>query len=359
MLTFLNSTVIEGNKALKRSIQIPAINYKDSSIFNHTSGSSSIIVRINYIRNYLSLRKGLIFNNLLKKKYKQKFPQSDYSRLLSEKGVLGIKVSQALKDDILSRFADNIKFVISKRQSYFDYERAVVQCIDMLCSIKERGHNYEYFNKLCLDSGIYDVIQSHKNLPMQLKFVALQINDSTDKGILSSCEDKNGNLPITKYMHIDSNIDTMKCLIYLNNTVSQGRGSFSYVVGSHKSESHHNLAARKACDVTNIESRKESSQINDFLSLPKIFQHKANFGNDLCEGHHNKEIKMLLENEIYIEEPLASGCIFNPDGIHRGGFFSEGGERIMLQFMFEPKKKPSLFKRLTNKFKRLGSTMFK
>ena len=222
----------------------------------------------------------------------------------------------------------------------------------MLCNINEKGVDYLYFNKLCSDLGIYDVIQSHKKMPMQLKFVALQINDSTDKGILSSCEDKEGNLPITKYMHIDSNIDSMKCLLYLNNSVRQGRGSFSYVVGSHKSESQHKLAARKACDVTNIESKKDDSQINIFSTLPKIFQHKANFGNDLYISHHDRDIDTLIANEVYVEEPIASGCIFNPDGIHRGGFFNEEGERIMLQFLFEPKKDPIFLIRLGGKIKR-------
>ena len=72
-------------------------------------------------------------------------------------------------------------------------------------------------------------------------------------------------------------------------------------------------------DVTNIESRKESARSMIFCAYLK-FSSTKQISAMISERHHNKEIKMLLENEIYIEEPLASGCIFNPDGIHRGGF---------------------------------------
>ena len=91
----------------------------------------------------------------------------------------------------------------------------------------------------------------------------------------------------------------MKCILYLNEGVRGGKGAFSYVLNSHKHESLHVFASRKANDVSNLESLRKSSIKRKFMNLPSIFRHKANFGNDLIDYEHQWINLLLLSNYTY------------------------------------------------------------
>ena len=60
---------------------------------------------------------------------------------------------------------------------------------------------------------------------MSLKFVNLQINESTDGGIKKYSTFLSGNVSDCYYMHIDSAVRNLKLIMYLND-VETARGAF-------------------------------------------------------------------------------------------------------------------------------------
>lgn len=317
---------------------IPEINYKKHPIYQQKGNKSSFPFALFFIffKAYFNICKAFLKGKFLSLTTNKVFRSSYNSKQLDSDGICLIKLPNQTILNINIDYSSEIQRLKAKRKTHKAEKRGVINSITMLCSEENKNTNYDYFNNLSKEYGILDAVEKHKNMPMKLKFVALQINDSTDKGIEKSCRDRYGNLSRTKYMHIDSGVNTMKFLLYLNLGIAKGKGSFSFVLGSHKNHSFHKLVSRKVNDVINLESAKKDSIIAKFSSLPKALQYKANFGNDLNESQHKGIINILLENEIFVESSSSTGCIFNPDGIHRGSFFEEKGERIMLQFMYVP-----------------------
>lgn len=327
-------------------MQIPIIDYKKHSLYSNVkvSFSFSIYQTWKFLNHYFRIRSGFAKGNKLSQKYKHFFRANNASKVLDEYGIFSLKSNTDIRRELNEKFKNEISNLKKKRELFPPETRGVSKSISMLCNIIEKDETYYFFNNLCKDLGILEASQAHKRMPLQLSFVALQINNSKDGGILKACKDETGIISDTKYMHIDSGVNTMKCIIYLNKGVKKRTGSFSYVLRSHKHLSNHVLASRKANDVSNLESLRKKSVKSKFLGIPKFFRHKANFGNDLIDYHHRLESSILLENEVYMESDNCLGFIFNPDGIHRGAIFSEEGERIILQVMLEPNfKKNQIF----------------
>ena len=320
-------------------MQIPIIDYQKHSLYSNIKVSFffSIYQTWKFLNHYFKIRSGLSEGNKLSQKYKNFFKANNASKVLDEYGIHSLKPNDDILRELNEKFKNEIFDLKQKRELFSPETRGVSKSISMLCNIKKKDETYYFFNNLCKDLGILEAAQAHKRMPLQLCFVALQINNSEDGGIIKACKDETGIISETKYMHIDSGVNTMKCILYLNKGIKKGRGSFSYVLRSHKHLSTHVLASRKANDVSNLETLRKRSVKRKFSGLPRIFRHKANFGNDLIDYHHRLESSILLENEVYMESDNCLGFIFNPDGIHRGAIFSEDGERVILQIMLVPK----------------------
>lgn len=319
-------------------MQIPLIKYKSHSLYSTAKSDSSFSIKefTIFLGHYSRIRKGIKKGKLLSRKYKDFFKSNKASKELDELGIVPLKPNLKIVQDLRNKFEKEITELKDSRRKFPPENRGVSRSIKMLCSIKTKDEIYSYFENLCKYLGVFDAAEAHKNMPMQLSFVALQINESDDGGILKACRDETGRISETKYMHIDSGVNTMKCILYLSEGVRGGKGAFSYVLNSHKHESLHVFASRKANDVSNLESLRKSSIKRKFMNLPSIFRHKANFGNDLIDYEHQLVANKLLENEVFMESDKCLGFIFNPDGVHRGAIFNEKGERIILQIMLEP-----------------------
>ncbi len=319
-------------------MQIPLIKYKYHSLYSTAKLDSTFSLQdFNFfLGHYFRIRKSIKKGKLLSSKYRDFFKSNKASKKLDELGIVPLKPNLKIVQDLRNKFKKEIIELKDSKSKFPPENRGVSRSIKMLCSIKTKDEIYSYFENLCKYLGVFDAAEAHKNMPMQLSFVALQINDSDDGGILKACRDETGRISETKYMHIDSGVNTMKCILYLSEGVREGKGAFSYVLNSHKHESLHVFASRKANDVSNLESLRKSSIKRKFMNLPSIFKHKANFGNDLIDYEHQLAAKKLLENEVFMESDKCLGFIFNPDGVHRGAIFTEKGERIILQIMLEP-----------------------
>ena len=155
------------------------------------------------------------------------------------------------------------------------------------------------------------------------------MNDETDVHLKRHFDDLGLEDPPTKYMHLDSTIDILKCILYYT-PVTLETGPFSYVVGTNRHQSSAiEFATRKANDFARLDScDRETREV--FWALPSFFQHKAEFGNDLTNP---KQMESLLANEHKFTSEDGNLLFFdNNAGIHRGALIQKG-HRVIVQFL--------------------------
>jgi hypothetical protein len=82
-------------------------------------------------------------------------------------------------------------------------------------------------------------------------------------------------------------------------------------------------------DISGLDSTKNNKR-KLFSALPKVFQKKANFGNDL--NIEDTATQELLKKEKVLDSSQGDLLFFDNDGIHRGALFTKG-ERQILQII--------------------------
>jgi hypothetical protein len=161
-------------------------------------------------------------------------------------------------------------------------------------------------------------------------YVNLQINGASDTSFWGSgFRDLDLPYPGTTYMHIDTDVGVLKCLLYLEE-VTDRNGPFRYVLGSHRYAGLLERIIRKANDVSGLDSRvREAREL--FWALPGPLRRKAAFGYDLLDA--SPEAEALLAREHAFTSDDGDLILFDGDrGIHRGAMVIEG-ERQMLQIV--------------------------
>lgn len=135
--------------------------------------------------------------------------------------------------------------------------------------------------------------------------------------------------PQTRYMHIDSSPvkGVVKAILYLTE-VGEKNGPFRYVLGSHRLKSSwSDQLIRRAIHKSKILQKWNRGDRQLFSALPRVFQRKAEMGNDLQDS-------FLVEKIINSEKAFLStdgdGVLFDNSGMHRGGLVEEGC-RVILQ----------------------------
>jgi hypothetical protein len=188
----------------------------------------------------------------------------------------------------------------------------------------------EIITKILNDHGLIKKAEAIRGFPMKLGLVVVQVSDESDQEHKNVFKDTGYPDSPTAYMHVDSTIGWMKCLVYLT-PVELGNGPFSYVLDSNK----WNLLDYVATKVT------DKMQLNDtdpktrerFSALPKIFQKKTHFGYDVIDP---ETIRDLLKREKKFTSTDGNCIFFDSDGIHRGGMV-KNGRRIALQIALVPR----------------------
>lgn len=190
-------------------------------------------------------------------------------------------------------------------------------------SVKER------IQKILEQNNIFEIARAYRGCESKIGDIFIQMNEPDDTDWKNHFEDYPD--PPTVYMHVDSTIKWMKCLIYLTE-VGPNNGPTSFVgleqVGFFKYILR-KINDKANLDATDIDTRKL------FAALPKFLQRKAEFGNDVYD---KKDKEYLLANERKFTSEDGNLFLFDTDIIHRGGLVKEG-KRIILQVILEPQWK--------------------
>jgi len=132
--------------------------------------------------------------------------------------------------------------------------------------------------------------------------------------------------PQTTYMHIDSRLGMLKCLVYLTH-VTKGNGPFSYVIGTNHKMGLLEQIVRKANDICGLDGcGRETREL--FWALPKALRKKAAFGFDLLNSTP-ESLSLLSRERQYTSEDGDLIFFDNATGVHRGGMLREGKRRVL------------------------------
>lgn len=172
----------------------------------------------------------------------------------------------------------------------------------------------------------------YRNCAMELVDVVVQVGDADDPDLKNYFYDVPLPDPPTSYFHIDASEGQVKCMIYVSQ-VTFANGPTGYVIGSNR---HHigkfELLTRMANDKARLDKCwRESREL--FWALPKIFQKKAEFGNDLDPA--SSEAKEMLARERVFTSDEGNCIVFDPNGYHRGRVTTQG-RREVVQVVFKP-----------------------
>ncbi|MDP3772312.1 MAG: phytanoyl-CoA dioxygenase family protein [bacterium] len=177
--------------------------------------------------------------------------------------------------------------------------------------------------------GIIRRAEHYRGYPLRLTNLAVQVGDPEDSDWRNHFKDVGVADPPTAYYHIDGSLGHMKALIYLTE-VGEENGPFCYVPGSNTVLGVWEHAIRYANDKAKTDSC-DPERRKIFAALPRAFQKKSEFGNDMREGFN-----ALLKNEYKILSARDGNLfLFDNNILHRGGMVAQG-RRIILQINFRP-----------------------
>lgn len=125
-----------------------------------------------------------------------------------------------------------------------------------------------------------------------------------------------------EYMHRDTVVGQLKILMYLTDVINENNGPTGICKKSHlNGNPSFNCYVGGAIDNLGLFKRDENTKIK-FMSLPKIFQIKSDFGSDIPENSQLSDF--LLSSEEKILGVAGTIIVFDPLAIHRGGIVREG-----------------------------------
>lgn len=131
--------------------------------------------------------------------------------------------------------------------------------------------------------------------------------------------------------HVDTTVNSVKAMLYLNDVPKSENGAFNYVEGSHKlNKDWFDRAVMRAHGRHKIWFLDEASR-SRFSKLPAFLQKKNQFGNDLAPG--DKQWEPLRSGVRELGGPKGTLVLFDTNGIHRGGLV-RAGVREALQIRF-------------------------
>jgi hypothetical protein len=318
--------------------KIPNPDYRQHPAYGKLYGKPSWSVRISALKRlapYLKMEASMKLRESWRFMRKADAATEDSTpplERLKRDGAMGIELSA---DEMQGILAATSPFINALEQSRAEKGAGNRSFADNVLSLTEEGAP-ELYSCLKRSFEHHDIIRManlYLGLPVSIRAVVLQITDAYDTHWRNHFPDINHPDPATSYMHIDSSLKWMKCIIYLNE-VGEDNGPFSYAIGSNnlKVSMLENII-RKANDKSRLD--KCDPQMRElFSALPKVLQKKAEFGNDLLDD--NPQAQALLACERRFTSRDGNLILFDNNGIHRGGMVAEG-KRQILQIQLEPK----------------------
>jgi len=162
---------------------------------------------------------------------------------------------------------------------------------------------------------------------VRLVAMNLHINQESDRFVFQHGEEDRPDEKMN-FFHCDTNLFTVKAMIYLSEVRVVENGAFEYIVASHKVHSPLKLVLRRALKKIRAINRDEESKLR-LLCLPKWAREKNEFSDYASES----ELGLMISSAKQSFFRSSNLIVFNPLGLHRGGRVSKG-KRIALQLVF-------------------------
>lgn len=252
---------------------------------------------------------------------------------LRENGVFTFRLSDDEKVRLRALTLEAVAQVRKKRRKRNPKRLAVENSLVRLANPEDTETPiYRCISDILENLDIFALAKSYWGLDFRIHTVNLQINEATDGGIANVFPDLGLSPPPSYYAHMDTNVRSIKALIYLNE-VTEENGPFRYVEGSHKADmSRFERCLRKASDLAGFDSTQPAAR-ELFMALPSWLRRKANFGNDLLG--ETPETRHFFSRERLFTTQAGDFIVFDNHGIHRGAIF-KSGERQMIQITLLP-----------------------
>lgn len=253
--------------------------------------------------------------NILPEKYKQ----------FSNDGVIGIadkNISLKLMDLMQAR-------IFAQRESLKpDSERRLADCIKMVTSKDDKGLLQEIEKQVLKNQDFKQILDLYFNgASPSLRVALMHINSESDEMVIKHSSDDEFDDELSLF-HVDTNLNTLKCMIYLNEVTCIENGAFEYICKSHLDYGFFTFLIRRVIRKIKGFERDSSSKVK-LMSLLQIFRKK----NELTDFSKDSELgKFIAENKKSFVSPT-NLVIFDPLGVHRGGRVFQG-ERLALQLVF-------------------------
>ena len=307
------------------------INYKNCASYQKINISFFSKVKNNFIFIIFFCISSIsvLFSRKYPKNFKE-IPSSSLKNFLHD-GVLSI-YDNDLKEFLSKLLKKNIETIEDNLNKVPVNQRSISDCI---IGVK-KNQNKEIFKKI--EEKIYDIDELKEilfsffnNKKPQLVHFNIHVNKSDDIYVFKH-DDEDIFDDDMNFIHVDTNLNTIKAMVYLTDVRSEKNGGFEYVIGSHDLFSYKDFIIRKVNRIMGSYRRDEKGK-SILLSLFP-FMRKLNdftdYGKNSELGHYVKSKKQLFAGNDNV-------IIFNPLGIHRGGRVKEG-KRVALQLVFSINK---------------------
>lgn len=318
--------------------RIPRVDYATHPAYGTCFGKPSLWLRVRALkiflpeflkqaRKTLASRRRVISSVTFENSMLAHFP---LLKSLADEGIVGINLNdeeveciRAYVDPVIQSLANHKSCVPLKERKFSDKVRLVSQ--------KKFVTFYQELTRILEHYNVISTAAIYRGRPLAVTAVFVHISDPDDTDWRNRFTDIGLPDPKSVYMHFDSRIQRMKCLLYLT-PVSKDNGPFCHVRGSNRlNASFLEYVARKANDKSGLDHwDPETRKI--FSALPKIFQHKSEFGNDVSDS--DPDVIAMLASEREYTSDMANLLLFDTDSLHRGGMM-KSGKRIMLQIELE------------------------
>ena len=333
----LFDNLIISKKVKMELTDIPNPDYRSHPAYGRLFGRPSIILRAKALRRFLPQ-----FFRQLARTISEK-PRPAYKIIPTKDDLRDCPLlSKLIQDGIVAiRLSpDEINNVRQLAQDYIDSLQKHKYSIpvgkrkfgDKVSAIRS-SDNPELYKKILEIFGHHKIIttfERYRGTALAINNIFVHISDPDDTDWRHRFADIN--LPDSKsvYMHFDSKIQRMKCLLYLTEVMADN-GPFCHIQGSNRIKiGFLEYITRKANDKSGLDNCDPKTR-RLFNALPKIFQRKSEFGNDLADSDPGTKAMLSLERQYTTDQ--GNLILFDTDSLHRGGMIKQG-QRIMLQIDF-------------------------
>ena len=277
--------------------RIPQINYANHPAYGLLFDKPSVLLRMSALKRllpYVWRYKRILLRNVNRR---VNIPLTEE---LYQNGFKPFRLAEDEMQLILARVQPYLREIEEGKKTIPLASRTFKNKVICLNQNKE-AQFYKEVHSILQKKHIPEMASSYRGRPMELAGLCVQVGDKDDPDMKNHFEDVNLPDPDSYYFHIDASEGQIKCMIYLNN-VTTDTGPTCYVPGSNRNHlGRFELLVRMANDKTRLDKcKRENREL--FTALPKIFQKKAEFGNDLNldEGKkfHSQSVELTSDKEI-------------------------------------------------------------